>query len=240
MGELATELNALRGSSDEATIRVAMDALADSAQARGYSAISQADVVYDAALAVLVDAGRVAIPYVRRNTSHSDPYVRAAFQCVVDRLSNSFQEESLRQESLRMAKLRIQDLNNQEFEISKSSPPSLQGQQLKAALAAVGNRKIFLEYDETIDGPQTASRLIREAMSSYGTVFVPTISDADLAVWIGGTGNMMFTFVVLDGKDYSRYLCYLCGPRELTSCIMSTMAQFCGRQQQKPWWKFWS
>ncbi len=86
MGELATELRALRGSSDLATIRVAMDALADSAQACGYSGIPQAHAVYEAAVAVLVGAGTAALPHVKRHVGHSDPYVSTAFRRVLDSL----------------------------------------------------------------------------------------------------------------------------------------------------------
>lgn len=138
------------------------------------------------------------------------------------------------------SRLRVEDLNNRDFEISKSSPPVFRGSQLSNALAAVRGKRIFLEYDRTIDGPQTASRLIRETLEPHGASFPPTISAADMAVWIGGTGHMQFAFVVLDARDYSRYKCYQCGPRELTAAIMTTLAKFGdSRPADKPWWKFW-
>jgi hypothetical protein len=138
------------------------------------------------------------------------------------------------------AKLRVEDLNNREFEIAKSNPPILQGSQLSNALAAVRGKRIFLEYDRTTDGPQTASWLIRETLTPHGALFPPTIWAAEIAVWIGGTGDMQFAFVVLDARDYSRYKCYQCGPRELTAAIMTTVVQFGdARRADKPWWKFW-
>jgi hypothetical protein len=136
--------------------------------------------------------------------------------------------------------LRVEDLNNRDFEIAKSSPPILRGVQLSRALAAVCGKRIFLEYDRTIDGPQTASRLIRETLIPQGASFPSTMSAADIAVWVGGTGHMQFAFVVLDAKDYSRYECYLCDPRELTAAIMTTVAQFADSPRAvRPWWKFW-
>lgn len=126
-----------------------------------------------------------------------------------------------------MAKLRIQDLDNRDFEISKLEPPIVQGQDLQRALSVVRSKQIFVEFDQTIDGPQTAARLIREAMVPHGASFVSTHSVADAAVWIGGTSQMAFAFVVFDPKDRARdYHCYLCGAPELTAAIMTTVAMF--------------
>lgn len=135
-----------------------------------------------------------------------------------------------------MAKLRVEDLGNREFEIARSTPPILQGQRLGAALTALEGKKVFLGFDRTIDGPQTASRLIRETLTPVGASFTPALAEADIAVWIGGTGNMQFAFVVLDASDHLSYRCYLCGPRELTAAIMSTMAGFTSKPR---WWQFW-
>lgn len=127
-----------------------------------------------------------------------------------------------------MAKLRVEDLGNTEFQISTSPPPLIQGEQLKTALGTMRAVKVFVAYDEAIDGPQTAARLIKETMSSYRCSFVSQISDADIAVWIGGTGELVFGFVVLDANDYSRYRSYLCGPRILTGAIMTVIIEFVG------------
>jgi len=133
-----------------------------------------------------------------------------------------------------MAKLRVQDLDNRDFEIAKSDPPVLQGQPLTKALSKVGRVRVFVEFDRTIDGPQAAERLIRETMSKHGTIFVDSISDAKYAVWIGGTGAMHFAFVVLDASNFARYQCYLCGPRELTAAVMTTLANFVSTSNPAP------
>lgn len=121
-----------------------------------------------------------------------------------------------------MAKFRVQSLGNRWFKVDESRPPVLQGAQLRSALAALSGKRIFLDYERTIEGAETASRLIRETLTSHGASFVPAISEADCALWIGATSGH-FTFVVMDARNHSNYRCHLSGPSELTAAIMTTL-----------------
>jgi len=126
-----------------------------------------------------------------------------------------------------MAKLRVEDLENREFDIAQSNPAVLRGEQLSSALTSMSGKRIFVEFDNSIEGPQRASELVQETMTSYGTTFVSELHQAEIAVWIGGTGIGQFAFVVMDTKNDSKYKCYLCGPSDLTAAIMTTIVSSC-------------
>jgi hypothetical protein len=123
--------------------------------------------------------------------------------------------------------LRIPGLHR-DFRIDTRPPPILQGAALETWLRSVTGHILFLGFDRTIDGPQTATRLIRETLTLYGAIFTDVIMDAEAAIWIGGTGSGELAFVVLDPTLESKYFCYSCGPRELTAAAMTTIAQFWG------------
>lgn len=133
-------------------------------------------------------------------------------------------------------RLIVEDLGNTEFEISRMPAPVLQGAKLTGSLKRVRGKKIFLQFDHTIDGPQTAARLITETLTTHGAFFDSTLSGANIAIWIGGTGHGLFAFVVLDTNDHSRYRCYNCGAMELTTAIMTSVIYL---EKSRSWWKFW-
>ena len=69
------------------------------------------------------------------------------------------------------------------------------------ALPKLKGRSLFIDFDKDIDGPQTATRLVREALGRLGVVWVKTIDQAEAIVWIqGGSSPMRFAFVIADQR----------------------------------------
>jgi hypothetical protein len=91
----------------------------------------------------------------------------------------------------------------------------------------LGGRSLFIDFQKDIDGPQTATRLIRETLGKFGVSWVATVEQAEAVIWIqGGLSEMRFAFVVAHPTDNDRFLAAECGPRELTATIMTAVSEY--------------
>lgn len=107
-------------------------------------------------------------------------------------------------------------------------PPELfTPKEMTQELKGLRGKRIYIDYQSGIDGPQTAARLIRETLQSVGVVLTQSKEDAEAFVWIqAGSQYMRFTFVVGDLFNKQRRICNECGPRELTAAIMTAVCIF--------------
>lgn len=86
---------------------------------------------------------------------------------------------------------------------------------------------ISIAFDETVDGTQTAARLIRETLERFGVVWLSSPHGAQAHVWIqGGSGELRFAFVVADELAQKTLVGGECGPRELTATVMTGHSGF--------------
>ena len=113
------------------------------------------------------------------------------------------------------------------FSPSLNSPKVFTLKERDGLLQQLGGKNICIEYQADIDGPQTAARLIKEALQTQGVIFKDLEDGVHSYVWIqAGSTQMQFVFVVADPSDKNNYLCYECGPRELTASIMLAIYNF--------------
>src|SRR5690242_11534420 len=71
--------------------------------------------------------------------------------------------------------------------------------EMARALPALRGRRLAIDFQKDIDGPQTAARLIRETLGQCGVSWVDSASACEAFIWIqGGGGNLSFAFVVAD------------------------------------------
>jgi hypothetical protein len=101
--------------------------------------------------------------------------------------------------------------------------------EMEHELPKLKGRSLFADYEKDIDGPQTAARLIRETLGKLGVSWVDTAIESEAVIWIQGcSGAMRFAFVIAHPEDNSRFLAAECGPRELTTTIMTAVSQYFG------------
>jgi hypothetical protein len=94
-------------------------------------------------------------------------------------------------------------------------------------LRQLKGKRVCVDFQKDIDGPQTAARLIKETLQNFGVIFKELNDGADAYVWTqGGSQHMRFAFVVAHPTDKGNHLCYECGPRELTASIMTAIHNF--------------
>ncbi|MFA5177791.1 MAG: HEAT repeat domain-containing protein [Candidatus Omnitrophota bacterium] len=94
-------------------------------------------------------------------------------------------------------------------------------------LPKLKGKSLFVDFQKDIDGPQTATRLIRETLAKCGVSWVENTNQAEAVIWIqGGSGAMRFAFVVAHPEDSSKFLAAECGPRELTATIMTAVSEY--------------
>lgn len=94
-------------------------------------------------------------------------------------------------------------------------------------LRKLSGKRICIDFQEGIDGPQTATRLIKETLLGFGVIFKDLKDGVAAYVWIQQSNReMQFAFAVADPSDKKHYLCYECGPRELTASIMMAIYNF--------------
>jgi len=94
-------------------------------------------------------------------------------------------------------------------------------------LPKLKGRSLFVDFQKDIDGPQTATRLIRETLAKFGASWVENTKQAEAVIWIqGGSSAMRFAFVVAHPEDSGKFLAAECGPRELTATIMTAVSEY--------------
>jgi len=99
--------------------------------------------------------------------------------------------------------------------------------EMEKKLPNLKGRSLFVDFQKDIDGPQTATRLVRETLGKLGVSWVESTNKAEAVIWIqGGSGAMRFAFVVTHPEDSSRFLAAECGPRELTTTIMTAVSEY--------------
>lgn len=99
--------------------------------------------------------------------------------------------------------------------------------EMAKALLKLRGRSLFVDFQKDIDGPQTATRLIRDTLKKFGVAWVKKVHQAEGAIWIqGGSGAMRFAFVVAHPQDKGRFVAAECGPRELTTTIMTGICEY--------------
>ena len=110
---------------------------------------------------------------------------------------------------------------------SLSSPEVFTLKERDGLLQQLSGKHICIDFQEGIDGAQTAARLIKETLPTFGVIFKDLKDDVDSYVWIqAGSRQEQFAFIVVDPSDKNHYLCYECGPFELTASIMMAIYNF--------------
>lgn len=95
------------------------------------------------------------------------------------------------------------------------------------ALAKLRGRSLLIDFQKDIDGPQTATRLIRETLGGFGVTWAETIDQAEAVIWIQvGSDPMRFAFLVADTREAGKFVAAECGPRELTATIMRGVGEY--------------
>ncbi|MDD5474500.1 MAG: hypothetical protein PHU34_10210 [Candidatus Methanoperedens sp.] len=111
--------------------------------------------------------------------------------------------------------------------LSSNAPEVFTLKERDGFLQKLSGKRICIDFQEDIDGPQTAARLIKETLCGFGVIFKDLKEGVDVYVWIQqGSREMQFVFAVADPSDKKHYLCYECGPRELTASIMMAIYNF--------------
>lgn len=95
-------------------------------------------------------------------------------------------------------------------------------------------RRLFIDFQKDIDGPQTAVRLVRADLGKQGVQWVEDPASAEAVVWVQGQQYMRFAFVVAHREDRNRYIAAECGPRELTATIMTGICEYFSLGQSTP------
>lgn len=99
--------------------------------------------------------------------------------------------------------------------------------EMAKALPRLKGRSLFIDFQRDIDGPQTATRLIRETLGKVGVNWVGQTDQAEAVIWIqGGSTPMRFAFVVGDPHETGKFVGAECGPRELTATIMTAVSEY--------------
>lgn len=95
------------------------------------------------------------------------------------------------------------------------------------ALPRLRGRSLLIDFQRDIDGPQTATRLIRDTLGNLGVSWVESIDQAEALIWIqSGSSAMKFAFVVAAPDGSERFVAAECGPRELTATIMTGVCEY--------------
>jgi hypothetical protein len=98
--------------------------------------------------------------------------------------------------------------------------------ELKQELAKWSGRRVFIDYQIDVDGPQTAARLINEVFASVGILVKGVDTDAEAYIWIQAAAPGRFAFAVLSPTNPNSRLANVCGPTELTAAVMRTVGSF--------------
>lgn len=101
--------------------------------------------------------------------------------------------------------------------------PFEQGQ----SLSTLRGRSLLIDFQREIDGPQTATRLVREALGEFGVAWINNVEQAEAVVWIqAGSNSDSFAFVVAHPEVDNKFIAAQCGPRELTATVMTAIGLF--------------
>lgn len=116
---------------------------------------------------------------------------------------------------------------NRSYEVTtRTLNPYTQAEMAKA-LPKLKGRSLFVDFQKDIDGPQTATRLIRETLAKFGVSWVENTNQAEAVIWIqSGSGAMKFAFVIANPEDSGKFVAAECGPRELTATIMTGVCEY--------------
>lgn len=91
----------------------------------------------------------------------------------------------------------------------------------------LNGRILFIDFQKDVDGPQTATRLIKETLSKVGVRWINNIMEAEVVIWIQhGSKEMRYAFVVAHPKDKNKFIAAECGPRELTITVMTAVCKY--------------
>lgn len=123
-------------------------------------------------------------------------------------------------------KIFVPELNRLYDLPDKTLNPYTQAEMAKA-LPKLKGRSLLVDFQKDIDGPQTATRLIRETLGKFGVSWVQRTQQAEAVIWIqGGSGPMRFAFIVAHPEDREKFMAAECGPRELTTTIMTGICEY--------------
>jgi hypothetical protein len=89
-------------------------------------------------------------------------------------------------------------------------------------LSRLRGTRVWFEYERDVDGPQTATRLLKGKFQEKGLQIEESAEGATLGIWTQSADERLrFIFVVVDLWNPQKYICHECGPRELTAAIMT-------------------
>jgi len=93
-------------------------------------------------------------------------------------------------------------------------------------LPQLRGRRVLIDYQRGVDGPQTAARVLKDTFQSAGIDLRKSKDDAECLIWIqAGKQHMRFAFVVGDPRDESTFVYNECGPRELAAAVMTAVCR---------------
>jgi hypothetical protein len=98
--------------------------------------------------------------------------------------------------------------------------------ELHEKLSRLVGRRVFLDYQRHVDGPQTAVRLIGETFRQKGIELTETAAASQARVFIYRLDNLRFGFSISRPEGLGPQYEARCGPRELTMAIMSGVCEF--------------
>ena len=98
--------------------------------------------------------------------------------------------------------------------------------ELHEKLAGLVGRRVFLDYQRHVDGPQTAVRLIGETFRQKGIELAETAAASQARVFVYRLDNLRFGFSISGPEGLGPRYEARCGPRELTLAIMTGVCEF--------------
>jgi hypothetical protein len=107
-----------------------------------------------------------------------------------------------------------------------ATTPTFTPRDFMTFLPELRGRRLFVDFQAGVDGPQTAARLVRETCVQHGAVFPASAQEAEAHVHLHAAAAGRFAFSITDaGGGRSRMEC---GPRELTANILTQICEFLG------------
>jgi hypothetical protein len=174
---------------------------------------------------------------VRQNVSHkndSSKLCTLPINCNLNVISNSVElkdeicQDNITSESPNESNNRIFiPILRKSYDFSVRKYKQYTPSEMNIELPKLKGLYLSIDYQTDIDGPQTATRLVRETLSKIGVIWVDTPKQSNAIIWIqGGSDFMKFVFAVVHPEKDKVFIAAESGPRELTACILTAVSKF--------------